>query len=49
MKIFRSESLADYKTYTFNYAVYCRQENSNETTEIYRQGFLPYSNSKTGA
>ena len=45
MKIFRSESLVDYRTYTFNYAVYCRQDEPVETDEIYRQGFLPYSNS----
>jgi len=45
MKIFRSESLVDYKTYTFNYAIYCQQEEATETDTIYRQGFLPYSNS----
>ncbi len=45
MKIFRSESLVDYNTYTFNYAIYCRQDAASETDEIYRQGFLPYSNS----
>ena len=45
MKIFRSESLVDYRTYTFNYAVYCRQDSVSETDEIYCQGFLPYSNS----
>jgi len=44
MKIFRSESLVDYKTYTFNYAVYAKQENISEIDTIYRQGFLPYSN-----
>ncbi len=44
MKIFRSESLVDYKTYTFNYAIYCRQDEAEETNDIYRQGFLPYSN-----
>lgn len=45
MKIFRSESLVDYKTYTFNYAIYCKQDKPDETTQIYREGFLPYSNS----
>ncbi len=45
MKIFRSESLVDYRTYTFNYAIYCRQDAVSETDEIYRAGFLPYSNS----
>lgn len=44
MKIFRSESLVDYQTYTFNYAVYCLQEADYETNDIYRKGFLPYSN-----
>jgi arginine-tRNA-protein transferase len=44
MKIFRSESLVDYKTYSFNYTIYCRQDNTDETDEIYRLGFLPYSN-----
>jgi len=44
MYIFRSESLVDYKTYTFNYAIYCRQDKPVETDEIYRLGFLPYSN-----
>ncbi len=44
MKIFRSESLVDYKTYTFNYAIYCRQEAIDEIDSIYRLGFLPYSN-----
>ncbi len=44
MKIFRSESFVDYKTYTFNYAIYCRQDTTEETDAIYRQGFLPYSN-----
>ncbi len=44
MKIFRSESLVDYQTYTFNYAIYCRQDVVSETDNIYRSGFLPYSN-----
>ncbi len=47
MKIFRSESLVDYRTYTFNYAIYCRQDKAGETDEIYRSGFLPYSNTLT--
>ena len=45
MKIFLSESQVDYDTYTFNYTVYCKQENHGETGEIYQKGFLPYSNS----
>jgi len=45
MKIFLSESIVDYKTYTFNYALYCRQDKPEETADIYKRGFLPYSNS----
>ncbi len=45
MKIFLSESIPDYTSYTFNYAIYCKQEKEEETDEIYRKGFLPYSNS----
>ncbi len=44
MKIFRSESFVDYKTYTFNYATYCIKEGQKELPQIYAQGFLPYSN-----
>jgi arginine-tRNA-protein transferase len=44
MKIFRSESLVDYTTYTFNYAIYCLKEKQQELPEIYAMGFLPYSN-----
>lgn len=44
MKIFRSESLVDYSSYTFNYAVYCLKEKREELPEIYDLGFLPYSN-----
>lgn len=44
MKIFRSESFVDYKTYTFNYATYCIKEDQHELPEIYAKGFLPYSN-----
>lgn len=44
MKIFRSESFVDYKTYTFNYATYCIKESTEELPQIYDQGFLPYSN-----
>lgn len=44
MKIFKSESIIDYSTYTFNYAIYCIQEAQNEIPEIYNKGFLPYSN-----
>ena len=44
MKIFKSESLVDYSSYTFNYAVYCLKENREDIPEIYDLGFLPYSN-----
>ncbi len=44
MKIFLSESLVDYRSYTFNYALYCIQDGTNEIPEIYQRGFLPYSN-----
>jgi arginine-tRNA-protein transferase len=44
MKIFKSESLVDYGSYTFNYAIYCIKESQKEIPEIYNQGFLPYSN-----
>jgi arginine-tRNA-protein transferase len=44
MKIFLSESMVDYGTYTFNYAKYCLKEHPSEIPEIYNKGFLPYSN-----
>ena len=44
MKIFRSESFVDYKTYTFNYANYCIKEDQGELPQIYALGYLPYSN-----
>ena len=44
MKIFKSESLVDYGSYTFNYAIYCIKESQKEIPEIYNKGFLPYSN-----
>ena len=44
MKIFLSESLVDYSTYTFNNAVYCIREERKELPQIYDKGFLPYSN-----
>ncbi len=43
MKIFFSEATPDYNTYTFPYAVYCRQETEEEMSGIYARGFLPYS------
>jgi hypothetical protein len=43
MKIFFSEYLSDYTTYTFSYAVYCLKESQSELPEIYSRGFLPYT------
>lgn len=43
MKIFYSESKPDYSSYTFNYGIYCLQENDDELSQILDQGFLPYS------
>jgi len=47
MKIFLSESLVQYNTYTFNYALYCLLEHDKEIPDIYNLGFLPYSNDLT--
>ena len=44
MKLFFSESINDYSTYTFNYAAYCIKEKQEELPQIYTKGFLPYSN-----
>ena len=44
MKIFYSESIVDYSTYTFNYTIYCLKESQGELPSIYEMGFLPYSN-----
>lgn len=43
MKILFSEYHAEYTTYTFSYAIYCLQENAEETAQIYARGFLPYT------
>lgn len=43
MKIFYSESLPDYKSYTFNYGIYCLKEDQAELPMIYDKGFLPYT------
>ncbi|MFB0909060.1 MAG: arginyl-tRNA--protein-N-Asp/Glu arginylyltransferase [Spirosomataceae bacterium] len=43
MKIFLSENTVDYKSYTFNYAKYCVMESIDELTDVYENGFLPYS------
>lgn len=43
MRIFLSESLPDYSSYTFNYALYAVQEDPLEMTRIYNRGFLPFT------
>ncbi len=43
MKIFFSENNIDYKSYTFGYTIYCLKESSNELSDIYAKGFLPYT------
>ncbi len=43
MKIFYSEYITNYQTYTFGYAVYCILENIDEISDAYKRGFLPYS------
>ena len=47
MKIFFSESIPEYQSYTFNYGIYCIKESNHELTKIYESGFLPYSGSTT--
>lgn len=46
MKIWHSEFLQNYGTYTFGYGVYASLEKSDKLSAIYEQGFLPYSGSK---
>lgn len=43
MKTFLSESIADYRTYTFNYSVYAVREPGDRLNDMYGRGFLPYS------
>ncbi len=43
MKVFKSEFINDYNTYTFSYAEYAVMENSSDITNIYSNGFLPYT------
>lgn len=43
MKTFFSESIADYRTYTFNYSIYAIREPGDRLEDIYGKGFLPYS------
>lgn len=46
MKLFASEFGHSYETYSFAYSVYLRREAGDTLSEIYEQGFLPYSGSK---
>ena len=43
MKIFKSEYLNDYSSYTFSYAEYAIKENDNDISGIYNKGYLPYT------
>ncbi|GAA5221635.1 hypothetical protein [Membranihabitans marinus] len=43
MKIFYSEFVKDYSSYTFSYAPYAIYEPSVDFSEIYANGFLPYT------
>lgn len=43
MKIFYSEFVKDYSSYTFSYAPYAILESGDEFHTIYAQGFLPYT------
>lgn len=45
MKVFSSELGHNYETYTFGYAQYAQLESGDKLTDIYAQGFLPYSGS----
>ncbi len=47
MKKFSSEFGHNYDTYTFGYAHYCIREPGDNLSEIYSQGYLPYSGSPT--
>jgi arginine-tRNA-protein transferase len=47
MKIFFSEYITDYLSYTFSYTAYCIKENQEEIPIIYEKGFLPYSGNLT--
>lgn len=45
MKKFSSEIGHNYDSYTFGYASYCLYERGDSLSEIYKQGYLPYSGS----
>ena len=44
MKIFSSEFIKAYETYSFGYTQYCLLEEKGDLPQIYARGFLPYSN-----
>ena len=43
MKMFASEYVKDYRTYSFGYTNYCVAESRAELPDVYDKGFLPYS------
>ena len=43
MKIFYSQHQTNYSTYTFSYSVYAIREPDDKISDIYNQGFLPYT------
>ncbi len=43
MKKFSSEYRVDYGTYTFGYANYCQYEPGDKWSDIYAEGYLPYT------
>lgn len=43
MKIFKSEYLNDYSSYTFGYTEYAIKESDNDISGIYNNGYLPYT------
>ncbi len=43
MKIFRSEFLNNYSTYTFSFAEYAISESKGDISDIYSKGFLPFT------
>jgi leucyl-tRNA---protein transferase len=43
MKIFFSEHQSIYSTYTFSYGVYCTREPGDNLSDIYANGFLPFT------
>lgn len=43
MKIFKSEYLNNYNTYSFGYSEYAIKESEKDINDIYRKGFLPYT------